>query len=123
MLKPSAACLGLVNFLEILPKFEAGAKTGKLPEGAWVCLLFGWGRVSGNHQVGVMLASLMETQIWHLPASVHRERGGLNKETMTSASTSIWEKVAPPALSLKPNNLVPPCMSLALLNCWPRVGA
>ena len=32
---------------------------------------------------------------------------------MTSASTSVWEKASPPALALKPDDSVPPCMSLA----------
>ena len=33
---------------------------------------------------------------------------GLNKGTMASASTSVGEKAAPPALALKQNNSVPP---------------
>lgn len=60
-----------------------------------------------------MLVGLIETQKWCLPTSAGRERVRLNKETMDFASTSAWEKAAPPALALKPENSVPPSMSLA----------
>lgn len=32
------------------------------------------------------------------------EEGGLNKDTMVSASTSDWEKATPSALTPKPDN-------------------
>lgn len=41
---------------------------------------------------------------------------------MSSASTSVWEKVASPAIALIPGNSVPPYMSLVTfelqLQCW-----
>lgn len=39
---------------------------------------------------------------------------GLNKETMVSTSTSVWEKAALPALSLKLGNSVSSHKSLVL---------
>ena len=47
---------------------------------------------------------------------------GVNKGTVASASTSVWEEAAPPALAPKPNSSVPPHVSLApfelLSQCW-----
>lgn len=34
----------------------------------------------------------------------------LNQKTMASTSFSVWEITAPPALTMKPVNSVPPCM-------------
>ena len=53
-----------------------------------------------------MIARLMETLIWHLPAG--SVGGGLSKGTMAYASTPIWEKIAPPTLVLIPDNSVLP---------------
>ena len=49
----------------------------------------GWGEVSGNHQGGVNSIS---------------QAGGDSDKGLASASTSVWEKAAPSALSLKPDN-------------------
>ena len=57
-----------------------------------------------------VIARLMETLIWHLPAG--SVGGGLSKGTMASASTSVWEKAAFPALTLMPNNSFPTYMSV-----------
>ena len=62
----------------------------------------------------------METQIWCLLASsVQRQ---LRRGIRTSASTSVWEKAAPPALTQMQENSVPTHMSLVLfelrLQCW-----
>lgn len=50
----------------------------------------------------------------------------LRKGKMAFASTFIWEKATPPALSLTPVNLVPPRISLApfklLPQCWSSEG-
>ena len=43
------------------------------------------------------------------PACQLREEGS-EKETIVSASTSVWEKAAPTAVSLMPDNSVPPHM-------------
>lgn len=70
----------------------------------------------------MMLARLMDTQIWHPPAHVLWVNESLNKGTMASASISIWNKVASSALSLNPDNSVPSHMSLVpfklLPQCW-----
>lgn len=69
-----------------------------------------------------MLSRLMEIQIWHPPVSAVWKGGRLNKGSMDSASTSVWEKAAPLALALKPDNSVPLFMSLVsfelLPQCW-----
>lgn len=47
-------------------------------------------RVSGNHQGRVkVLATLMETQIWHLRESAGWVKGELNTCTVVSGSTSV----------------------------------
>ena len=49
-------------------------------------------------------------------------QAGFSKGTISSGSMSFWEKAAPPALHLKPDNSVPPHISLEsfrlLLWCW-----
>ena len=60
----------------------------------------------------------MEIQIWHQAASSVGE--GLRKGTVVSASTSIWEKDAPPGLTLMPDNSVPPHMSLVPFELLPQ---
>ena len=52
----------------------------------------------------------MESGIWHPRAG--SVGGGLSKGTMASASTSVWEKAAFPALTLMPNNSFPTYMSV-----------
>ena len=82
----------------------------------------GWGgvRSQGITKLGQkVLARLMETQIWHLPVPAGK---GLNRGAMASASTSVWEKAAPPALASEPDNSVPPC-PWHLLSCCPSAGA
>lgn len=57
-----------------------------------------------------VVAKLIESPIWHLSlGSLWGE--GLTKGAMASASISAWEKVAPQALVLKPNNSVSLYMS------------
>lgn len=41
--------------------------------------------------------------------------GRLNKETISSANTSIQDRASLPSLALKPDNSVLPCVSLELL--------
>ena len=77
----------------------------------WACKLGGVWSQGIPRAWYIVGARLMMTQIWHLPAG--SVGGGLSKGTMASDSTSIWEKVAPPALSLKTDSSVPPVMSLA----------
>ena len=46
-----------------------------------------------------VLARLMESQIWHLPAgSVAFLGRGLRRGTMASAHVSVWEKAVPQLL-------------------------
>ena len=53
--------------------------------------------------------------ICHPPATAgYGDKGGFNKGTMAPASTSVCERAAPPALTPKPNNSVPPHISLVL---------
>lgn len=56
----------------------------------------------------------METQIWYLPMPAGWAEGELNKGTVMPASTHVPERIAPTALSLMPDNPLPPCMSLAI---------
>ena len=62
-------------------------------------LKVGWGRVSGNHQGKANSDSQVDgDQIWcPLAGSLGK---GLRKGIMAFASTSVWEKVATPALTL-----------------------
>ena len=65
-----------------------------------VGLQVGWVGVLRNHQGQVNgVARLMETQIWRMTGSSLGR--GLRKGTVASASTSIWEKAAPPPLVFK----------------------
>ena len=65
---------------------------------------------------------LMETQAWFLPAPAGCIGGGLNKGIIVPVCTLVLEKAAPPALARKPDHLVPPHVSLELLQllslCW-----
>ena len=64
-----------------------------------------------------VIARLMETQIF-----VGSVGGGFRKGKMAFASTSVWEKASPPALTLMPGDLDLPCTSLdpfqLLSQCW-----
>ena len=60
----------------------------------------------------------METQIWCLPVGF--VRGGLIKGTVSSASTSIWEKAVPPALALMLGNSVSPSVFLVPFRLLPQ---
>lgn len=81
-------------------------------------MLLGWalklGEASGNHQGG---AFQRFSQV-DGDASVHLEQGVSNKEMIDSASSLIWEKASPPALVLKQENSVLPCMSLMSLELY-----
>lgn len=55
----------------------------------------------------------MKTQIWSLLVPVGWVGQGINKGTLTSPTTSVWENSDPPALTLKPENLVLPHVTLA----------
>ena len=61
----------------------------------------------------------METETWHLPEPAGCVGGGLNKRAMASASIYVWKKAAPLTLALRPDNSVPPCMSLKVLELLP----
>lgn len=63
-----------------------------------------------------MLAKLTETQLWKLPESACWEVGGINKEAMVS----VWEKTAPPTLTLKPDNSISSHMSLTPFKLLPQ---
>ena len=90
-------------------------------EVAWAgCKLGGVGSQGITRAGQPVLARLMETQLWYPPMPACQQGGGLNKGTMDSANTSVWEKVAPPALALKPDNSVPPRMSLACFKLLPQ---
>lgn len=67
-----------------------------------------------------MITRLIKTQIWQPLASVCWEWGKLNKESLASGSSSVWEKAGPPALVQKPDNLVPPFMSLTPFKLLPQ---
>ena len=61
----------------------------------------GWDRVSGNHQSGANSVSQVDVVSAMAPACglCAFVLGGLRKETMASASTSVWEKSTPTQLS------------------------
>lgn len=77
----------------------------------------GWARMSGGlgsqgiTRVGpTVLAKLLETQLCRpFAGSVG---GGLRKGAMASASTSVWEEAALLTFVQKPDNSVPPRISL-----------
>lgn len=50
-------------------------------------------------------------------------RGGLNKRTMAPTSTSVWERVASLALTLKSYSLISPHISLVLFELLFLAGA
>ena len=86
---------------ENLGKSEAWAKTNHLYrkplETAWVGLKAGWGRASGNHQGGVksmIQVDRVSDMALSLPALQFCE-GRAQERNAISASTSVWEKVAP----------------------------
>lgn len=64
--------------------------------------------------------SLMVTQIWRLPAFAGWVGLGLSKRTVMPASSLFPERAAPIALTLQPNNLVSPHMSLARFELLPQ---
>ena len=64
-----------------------------------------------------VLAQLVETQIWHLPASFVGRM--LRLETMASSSTFAWQKAAPPALTLSDTS-VPPHVSMVPFKLLPQ---
>ena len=89
-------------------------------ERAWVVPQVVWAGYQGITRVKwTVIARLIEIQMWHPTAS---SVGGLRKGTMTSVSTSVWKKVAQPALALMSDSSVPPHMSLVpfklLPQCW-----
>ena len=63
-----------------------------------------------------MLARLIETEMLRdggkYLLAAHWVWGGLNKGTMDSFHTSVWDNSAPQALTLKPDNSVPHSMTL-----------
>lgn len=89
--------------------------------GAW-----SWGIIKIGQMV---LARVMETQIWRPAARL--ERAGLNKGTTASASSFVWEKSATAALSPEPDNRFLQCVSGVYLHSTspctpsssPRAGA
>lgn len=76
--------------------------------------------ISGN-QLGreTFVSQVDGAQIRQPPTSVHQDGGGLNKETMESARTSVREKATSLALTVKPDNSISPCISLALIEQLP----
>nr|KAF6427858.1 hypothetical protein HJG63_008342 [Rousettus aegyptiacus] len=77
----------------------------KQMEMAWVGPQVGRGRVSGN-DLGKVTCVIQVDDYSDMvaPAFSHWEGGGLKKGTTDTVTTSVWEKAAPPALALKPNN-------------------
>lgn len=61
---------------------------------------------------------------WSLRYGAHCQlcAGGIKQGTMASVSTSVWEKVAPPAFVLKPDYSFPSCMFFMpfqlFSGCW-----
>lgn len=85
-------------------------------------------RGAGSQKIAQMgqaaLTKLVESQTWHLPVTHGCVGGKLNKGTVGPAITSVWEKSAPLALTLKPDNSIPLCLSLKLFaSCYPFSGA
>ena len=81
----------------------------KTLEAAWVGLQVRRGRVSGNHQSRGTCVNQADGDSDMVAAWVcELGGGGTNKGTVASASTPVWDKAAPPALALKPDNSVPP---------------
>ena len=88
-------------------------------EMAWMGPQAGWGRVLGNHQEGVSNVSQGDGDSDVTPVYAC-SGGGLSRGTMASASTSVWEKAAPPALTKKPDNSVNACVSLVPFELLPH---
>ena len=88
-------------------------------ETAWVGQKVGLGGISVNHQVGVNSDSQVDRNSDVVPAC-WLCGGGLRKETMVSASTSVWKKAAPPSPALMTDNSVIPHMSLAFFELLPQ---
>lgn len=65
--------------------------------------------------------SLLETQMWFLPAS--SVGGRLSQETMAFANTSVWDKSNPPTLASKPDNSVFPICPWHLFSCCLSIGS
>lgn len=61
-----------------------------------------------------MLTMLMETQIWGPPVPEGWMGEVLKKKKIALATILIPETAFPPALVLRPDGSVPPCMSLVL---------
>ena len=85
--------------------------------------LSGWYRISGIHQGGATSIRQVGGDFDMVPTWVCKlGRRGLNNESMGSTSSFVWEETAPPVLTLKPDNSVPPCLSLVplklLLQHW-----
>ena len=78
-----------------------------------------WSGASGNHQGRENSVSQVDGVSDMVPTLC---RGELIKETMVSASTSIWDKTVPSPFTLMLDNSVPPCVSLMpfemLFQCW-----
>lgn len=65
-------------------------------EATWVGPQFGWSRVSVDHQGmanGIILVRLMETQIQQLPVVAYCVPGAVNRGSVTSVSTYVWENL------------------------------
>ena len=91
---------------------------GRPLEAAWVGPKVGWGSVSESPEWDKQY----EPGWWSLRHVAHQSAlwlcgGRLRKWTVASASTSVWEKAAPPALALMPDNSFPPCISQMFSIC------
>ena len=79
----------------------------------------GLGGASGNHQgEWPVLARLMETQIWHLPAS--SVQGKAHQRNHSLCQHFCLGESCPFNSHPKPGNSVPPCMFLALYELLPQ---
>ena len=63
----------------------------------------GWDGYQGISRAGpIVLARVMESQVWHLPACSVTVGGGLRKTTMASIHLSVWKKaVSQPCLDTR----------------------
>ena len=73
-----------------------------------------------------MLARLMESQIWHLPAISVALGGMVQKRANGLCLPFCLGESCPPAFALMPDTSVPPCMALVpfklLPRCWSSDG-